>query len=129
MDGIPVIDEVVPDYNATSHLVTFGARSKTADLVDCSAVLDSGQLINTDLETVVRKILAPFKIKLVLSTVQGRLAVPDFQLQPGETAASAITRLCQMHSLVYFDNGQGDLVLAKITLGQAVDTIVHKVGQ
>lgn len=131
VDGISVItgyiDEVLPDYSATSHTVTFAGRSKTADLVDCSAILDAGQIINSDLATITRKILAPFKLKAVLNNLSERLPVADFQLQPGETAAAAIKRLCSVHALIYYDNAQGDLVLSKVEMGTSGADIIHKV--
>lgn len=131
VEGISVIngyiDEVRPNYSATSHKVTFAGRSKTADLVDCSAILGAGQIINSDLETITRKLLAPFKIKAVLNNLSERLAIADFQLQPGETVAAAISRLCAVHGLIYYDNAQGDLMLSKVEMGEAGADIIHKV--
>lgn len=130
VDGMPVmtgyIDEIKPNYAAASHEVTFSGRSKTADLVDCAAMFDTGQVMNDELSAIIRRIVSPFGIQLIFNPI-GSFPIVDFQLQQGETASAAIERLCSMHSLIYHDNAEGNLVISQAKIGLPVGTLIHKV--
>lgn len=130
VDGLLVmtgyIDEIKPNYAATSHEITFSGRSKTADLVDCAAIFDTGQIINDELSSIITKIIQPFGIKLVFNPT-GSFPIVDFQLQQGETAAAAIERLCAMHSLIYHDDAEGNLVISQAKIDLPIGTLIHKV--
>lgn len=131
MNGIPVItgyiDQVTPSYDASTHEVAISMRSKTADLVDCSAIFDTGQIMNSDIQSIIETIIAPFGINLRF-LAQGSFSVPDFQLQQGETASSAIERLCAMYNLVFFDDAEGSLVIIYVDMGPSVGSLIHKIG-
>lgn len=118
------LDEVSPNYDESTHTVTFGGRSKTADLVDCSAIIGTGQILNGTPEEIIRRILAPFKIGLHFNAGL-KNPIPDFQLQPGETAAAAIERICAMNSLVVTDDTEGNLIIEEIGMGISVGELRH----
>jgi prophage tail gpP-like protein len=120
------VDEIAPSYSKDSHEIQISGRSKTCDLVDSSAILETGQVMGSEVVTIVRKILERFKIGLIFNA-QGSFSVPDFQIQQGETAAAAIDRLCAMHSLIFYDNANGDLVITQLELGQSSGQLIHKV--
>lgn len=131
LDGQPVItgflDEISPKYTATSHEVTFSGRSKTCDLVDCSSIIDSGQIISGTPEQIIQRILAPFNINLIFKSSVGFSPIPDFQVQPGETAQSIIEKVCKQTGLVYTDNERGELVVQSIGSGSSIGKLVHNV--
>lgn len=130
VDGILVItgylDEVRPRYDANKHEVVFSGRSKTCDLVDCSAIFETGQIINGTAKEIIQKIIAPFDIELVYQA-DSNPTIPDFQLQQGETAACAIERICNISQLVYTDDAEGRLVIAKIGSGKSSAKLIHNV--
>lgn len=131
INNIPVItgyvDVITPSYNATSHEVAISARSKTCDLVDCSAMLDTGQIMQGDVKNIINKIIEPFGIGLKFKA-SGAFPVIDFQLQQGETASTTIEKLCVEYGLVFMDDAEGNLVITKISTGSSVGSLIHKVG-
>lgn len=131
VDGTPVIrgyvDEVSPSYTRDSHEITFGGRSRTADLVDCSAILATGQMMRSDVASIIRKLLEPYGLRLIYNAASS-FSVPDFQLQQGETVSAAIERLCAAHALVFQDNALGDLVISQVAMDTAAAALIHKVG-
>lgn len=131
IDGTPVItgylDEITPSYSASSHEVKFAGRSKTCDLVDCSAIIDTGQIISGSPKEIIEKVLSPFGIGLVFSSDKPLSPVPDFQVQPGETAQSIIEKVCKQTGLVYTDDADGRLVVQSIGSGVSVGQIIHRV--
>lgn len=131
IDGTPVItgylDEITPSYSASSHEVKFAGRSKTCDLVDCSAIIDTGQIISGSPKEIIEKVLSPFGIGLVFSSDKPLSPVPDFQVQPGETAQSIIEKVCKQTGLVYTDDADGHLVVQSIGSGVSVGQIIHRV--
>lgn len=120
------LDEVRPKYDALKHEITFSGRSKTCDLVDCSAIFETGQIINGTAKEVIQRIISPFGIGLVY-LADSNPTIPDFQLQQGETASCAIERICNMAQLVYTDDADGRLVIAKIGTGKSTAKLFHKI--
>jgi prophage tail gpP-like protein len=129
-DGIPVItgylDEISPTYTSSKHEVTFSGRSKTCDLVDCSAIIDNGQIIGGTPQEIIRSVIKPFDINLIFSSSKPILSIPDFQVEPGETAQSIIDKVCKQTGLIYTDDGYGNLVIQSIGKGLSVGKLIHK---
>lgn len=131
IDGNPVItgylDRIAPRYSATSHEVTFSGRSKTCDLVDCSVIMDAGQILAGNPQTIIKKILQPFGIGLIFQSSDTLKEIPDFQVQPGETAQSIIEKICKRCGLTYTDDAAGNLVVQSVGSGASVATLVHRI--
>lgn len=98
-------DEDAPD----DVRMRVGGRSKTADLVDCSAVHESYSGL-TALQ-IAERVARHFGIAVRAEGDVGE-KFPHFSVQKGETAADAITRATQARGLYPFAVG-GDLVLAR----------------
>ena len=106
-----------------SATVTQGAagRSLTADIVDCSAEL--GQWRNQKVVDIARALTAPYGISVV-DEVQDGTAIPEHQVEPGETVFESIDRLLQVSALLSTDDAYGRLVIAKPgTAGEAGEPI------
>lgn len=131
IDGTTVLtgylDEITPRYSATSHEVTFSGRSKTCDLVDCSAIIETGQIMRGSPQEIIEKVIAPFGIGLVFSSDKPLQPIADFQVQPGETAQSIIEKVCKQTGLVYTDDADGRLVVQSIGSGLSVGQLIHRV--
>jgi prophage tail gpP-like protein len=130
IDGNPVIsgylDRIAPQYNASSHEVTFSGRSKTCDLVDCSAIFPTGQILKGTAQSIIEKVCKPFGIKLLFNATDNS-QIPDFQIQPGETAQSIIEKVCKRTGLTYTDDAEGNLVIAAVGTGNSIGVLTHKI--
>ena len=60
------VDDFIPSYDAREVSWVVSGRSKTSDLVDCSAIYKTGQWTNVTLDRVARDICAPFGIDVVV---------------------------------------------------------------
>ncbi len=129
VDGKKVItgwlDEISPKYSATSHEVTFSGRSLTCDLVDCSAMIETGQILGGSPQEIIERIIEPFGLKLIFNA-QVSKTVPDFQIQPGETVGSIVEKVCKQTGLVFTDNENGDLIVASLGVGPSVGKLIHR---
>lgn len=132
IDGQPVItgylDKITPSYSATSHEVRFSGRSKTCDLVDCSAIIAAGQILSGNAKNILDQVLRPFGIGLVYQATGAAANIPDFQVQPGETAQSIVEKICKQTGLIFTDDASGQLVVQSIGSGSSVGKLVHRVG-
>lgn len=131
IDGDPVItgylDQISPSYSATSHEVKFSGRSKTCDLVDCSAIIEAGQILGGSPQQILEKILAPFGVGLIFKPAGTLPIIADFQVQPGETAQSIVEKICKQTGMVFTDDENGNLVVQSVGTGTSVGRLVHKV--
>jgi len=103
VDGTPI------RYDSTNISVGVTGRSKTADLVDCSAVHKTGQWRGAKIERIAADLARPFGIEVVTVASTGG-AVIEHQIQPGETAFESIDRLLTLRQLLATDDGEGRLV-------------------
>lgn len=105
------VDATPISYDASSVSVSVSGRSKTADLVDCSAQHSSGQWRNVAVLRIAEELAAPFGIKVLAEVDAGRIA--EHQLDPGESVFESIDRLLTQKALLATDNGDGNQVLTR----------------
>lgn len=108
------IDTVAPEFDARHHVITVTGRSKCADLVDCSAEWDGGQIVGSTILEVARKLAQPYGIDVDTLDDPGQ-AVPQFNLSRGETAWAIIERLARYSQLLAYDDTDGNLLLSRVT--------------
>lgn len=106
VDSTPIL------YDKEAVTVAVKGRSKTADLVDCSAVHESGQWKGRTIGKIVESLVQNFGIKVV-DEAKVPEPIPDHQLQPGETVFESIDRLLRLRSLLSTDDADGNLVLTR----------------
>lgn len=130
VDGKPAItgylDSISPSYSETTHEVKFSGRSKTCDLVDCSAIIEAGQIIGGTAREILESVLRPFGIDLVFKPSGNLPTIPDFQVQPGETVQSIVEKVCKQTGMIFTDNENGALVVQSIGNGSSTGRLVHK---
>jgi prophage tail gpP-like protein len=113
------VDRYSPSFDAGSHMVEISGRSKTADLVDSSAVVPGGQFKQLSLLDIASRLAAPFGIPVdALAAIGGPLA--DVQIQQGETVHAVIERLCRLQGLLVSDGPAGLLTLARAGTRRAI---------
>jgi len=119
------VDATPISYDANNISVVVIGRSKTQDLIDCSATHKTGQWRNTKIENITRDLAAPYGVK-VLCEVETGGTVSDHQIDTGETAFESLGRLLSIRQLLSTDNASGELVLVNVgSAGKAYTSLVY----
>jgi prophage tail gpP-like protein len=113
------VDDVDISYDAGSHTVNVRGRDKTGDIVDCSAIHQSGAWANAPLDRIAKDLCAPFGIGVQVETHIGE-PFPKWQIQEGETVFECIERAARMRGVLLNSDGQGNLVITRASSGSAV---------
>jgi len=117
------VDSTPLRYDANSVSVTISGRSKTEDLIDCSAPTQPGQFTNRSLAQIVSTLAQPFGVNVVSSTPESS-SLTSFQIDYGETISEALNRLLGLEQVLAFDNADGDLVLDTVGNEKATTALV-----
>ncbi|HDR2353268.1 TPA: baseplate protein [Enterobacter roggenkampii] len=104
------VDSTPLRYDANSVSASIAGRSKTEDLIDCSAPTQPGQFTNRSLAQIVSMLAQPFGVPVVSAT-QESATLTSFQIDYGETISEALNRLLGLEQVLAFDNEDGALVL------------------
>ncbi len=107
------IDKIDPRYDERSHTIDIAGRSKTLDLVDCSAAPDPSEWHDRKLDQIISELVKPFGLTVRTETDVG-LPFVVFKLEPSEAIHSAIVRAAAQRAVLVTDNGDGDLVLTRV---------------
>ncbi|MEA9422406.1 phage tail protein [Aeromonas caviae] len=110
------VDDFIPSYDANEVSWVVSGRSKTGDLVDCSAIFKTGSWSNVKLDQVARDICAPFNIEVVVECDLGDV-FPRVTIEQGESCFELLDRLAKQRAVLLTPNERGQLVLT-----QASDT-------
>lgn len=110
------VDIYAPSHAASAHAVRVTGRSRTADLIDCSALVPGGQFKKYGLAAIARALAQPFGIDVTVEADAGA-AFADVQVQQGESCFELIERLCRVRALLASDGARGDLVLTRAGAG------------
>ncbi|HEY1029747.1 MAG TPA: hypothetical protein VGE28_19200 [Pseudomonas sp.] len=102
------LDEVLPDYDATTHTIVANGRSKAADLVDCSG--KEQRFANRTLQQVAAALAQPYGIEVV-DTVGATKPLRSFVLEGGQPIAEAIERAAQLRGARVVSDAQGRLLI------------------
>lgn len=93
------VDDTSFQYNADSLTLTVRGRSKTGDLVDSSAVRQSGRWSNATLRTIAADLCDPFNIDVTVDPLEGLTdTFKRYAIEPGESCFDAIQRACRLRS-------------------------------
>lgn len=104
------VDSVSISYDAGSHEITIAGRSKTADLVDCSAA--SSQYKNQSLSQIAAALCQPFGIDVKTEASAGG-AFLSYKPDEGVQVFEALEKLAGLRGLLLMDNAAGDLVITQ----------------
>lgn len=107
------VDRVVPEIQDKTHTIAVTGRGKCADLVDCSGIWPGYQISATNALDIALKLGKPYGITATnLSDAGPR--IPQFNLNPGETAYSVIERVCRFAALLVYEGADGNIILSRI---------------
>jgi len=121
------IDQVNVGYDATSHNIQIMGRDKTSDLVDCSFVSGTNEWKNISVESIIKRLCAPYDITVVVDdSVAADVSKKEksFKTNEGETVSEAILRLCENKAVLPLTFGDGQLTLTRAGVTRAADTFV-----
>lgn len=113
------IDRLSATLADTVHAITVSGRDRTADLVDCSAVHSPGSWRNVPLRKIVEDLVKPFGITVQITGDAGP-NIPQFALQQGEAAWSAIERLLKFRGLIGWTQSNGSLLIGQPAKGAVI---------
>jgi prophage tail gpP-like protein len=116
------IDKVSPALSATDHGITITGRSKSADLVDCSAVHSPGHWINQTVKQLAEIFAKPFGVPVVCRADVGA-PIASFKLEQGETAFEALDRALKQRELLAMSFGNGGILIDKVGSGTAPEPL------
>lgn len=116
LGGDVVITGYINRFTATidkgSHTLRVSGRSKSQDLIDCSAEWPSGQISGSNALQVAQKLAAPYGVTVSATADPGK-AIPQFNLIIGESPFDIIERVCRYSGLLVYDKPDGSIVLAQ----------------
>jgi len=102
------LDEVLPDYDATSHTIAASGRSKASDLIDCSG--KDQRFDGQTLLQIATTLAEPYGIE-VIDTVGADKPFREFALEDGQPIAEAIERAAQIRGARIVSDAEGRLVI------------------
>lgn len=104
------VDRVEPAYNATQRGIHVAGRSKTGDLVDCSAVVPGGQFKGYKLDAIGNQLCKPFGVQVLAKADLGE-TFSDVSVEPGSTVFRTLDDLARSRGVVLHDDPSGRLVI------------------
>lgn len=108
------VDSVVNAIEAESQTISVAGRDKTADLVDCAAVVGTGEQLNRNIFEIAKVLAEPLGVTVKLdSGVDAGAPFVNFSIQPGETVFEALTRAAKLRGMLWSTDGLGNLLLTK----------------
>lgn len=115
------VDATPIRYDGKSVSVGVKGRSKTADLVDCSAIHKTGQWRNAKIERIAADLAAPFNLEVIAEASTGA-AIVEHQIQPGETVFECIDRLLTLRQMLSTDDAEGRVIFISAGSGGKAGT-------
>jgi len=115
------LDEVNIDIDSSQLIIKVNGRSKTADLVDCSAeFLPSNSWNNTSLVTIIRDLLDTYNLSLdyISSAAYDQSNKISLTINAGESVFEILDRECKKRGILPVTNPYGELEL--ITTGDRI---------
>jgi prophage tail gpP-like protein len=107
------IDKVSPSFSASDHAISITGRSKSADLVDCSAVHKPGHWRGLTALELASVLAEPFGVSVIAMSDVGA-PFPSFKLEQGETAFEALDRCLKQRELLACSYGNGGILLVRV---------------
>lgn len=117
-------DKLGVSISAGKRGLTLSGRSKTGDLVDCSAT--GSEFLNLDLQEIAEKQCEPFGILVVFKTDPGA-AFPSIRIEPGQTVFQLLDKLARQRKILMYPSYDGNLVFAPQAEARATTALVQGV--
>lgn len=111
------VDRYAASISASQHTVRIQGRSKSADLVDCSAFIGSANDVQTQVPDakalqIAQKIAKPYGVTITSLAGDGA-EIKQFLINLGETCWDVIDRLLRISGFVAYDMPDGSVMFAR----------------
>ena len=116
------VDATPISYDESSITIDIEGRSKTADLVDCSATNKPAQWKGATIATIIKALSAEYGIDVVVD-FDDKEIIKEFQFERGDSPFDAIDKLRKQRNLIICDDAEGRVVIAKIGQYKADDKL------
>ena len=135
------VDRYVSSISPAQHTIRIEGRSKSEDLVDCSAIVENTsagstptqglQILNGDAISIARQLAKPYNVEIKTSFTGPLPPIPQLNIMLGETAWEIIDRVTRYSELIPYDLPDGSLMFASVgtesmasgfTIGQNVES-------
>ena len=117
------IDKVGIPVDANNQNYQVNGRSKTQDLVDCSADNEPGSWEKISALNLIKELCAPYNIEVRNEVSLGE-DIKKFSLNTGESPFEAIQRICQDRGVLCLSDVDGKLVLTSAGIVSAYDKLI-----
>jgi prophage tail gpP-like protein len=118
------VDRYTSAISASQHTIRVEGRSMSEDLVDCSAVVKKTsagntptqglQIRNGDVLSIVRALAAPYGVTVQCDAPGPFRAIPQFNINLGETVWEIIDRITRYSKLIAYDMPDGSIMLSEV---------------
>lgn len=109
------VDELAFEYDAQSASLNVSGRSKTGDLVDCSAISGTGLWNKATIVQIASDLCSPFGISVsaFVAGVDHLAPFNRFRLEPGETVMEALMRAAETRGVLFLTDADGNLTIER----------------
>jgi prophage tail gpP-like protein len=117
------VDRYESSISPGAHTIRVQGRSKSCDLVDCSALVENStagsavtpgmQVVNGSTLGIIRKLAAPYGVTVQSTAGEGETP-PQFNINLGETVWDVADRLTRWSQMIPYDLPDGSLMLAAL---------------
>jgi prophage tail gpP-like protein len=112
------VDRYAAAISPAQHTIRVSGRSKSEDLVDCSAVFGDiskpgFQTVNGTTLALVEQLAAPYSVN-VKTTAGDGVTIPQFNINLGETPWEIIDRVTRYSQMLVYDLPDGSIMLAHV---------------
>jgi prophage tail gpP-like protein len=118
------VDRYASSISAGNHTVRVDGRSKSCDLVDCSALVEGVsagetsspgmQVVNSDVLSISQKLAKPYNVTVQTNSDGPFPLIPQFNINLGETVWDIIDRITRYSGLLVYDMPDGSVMLATV---------------
>jgi prophage tail gpP-like protein len=113
------VDLVESMMDATTHTIRVAGRSKTADLVDCSCLIEGGEFRDSSFAAICNAVASPFGVAVKDPARAGQRPIPAEAADQTETCFAFLERLSRMAGLLLTDDAEGALLLGRLSEARA----------
>jgi len=118
IDGITLItgyiETVERNVAPGQHIIALTVKSKSMDLIDCSAEFSTYQMNQTTALKIMQKVAAFAGIDIVSADGYGNTAVPQFSVILTETAYEIIERIARIAAVLFYDRPDGNIEVSRV---------------
>lgn len=107
------VDQYTTSIAGREHTIRAAGRSKTGDLIDCSAIWPRQQMVATDIVDLAEKLAEPYGVEVVGLVGTGLTRLPQFNINKGDTVFEVLEHWNRFSATLCYDDPQGRLVIAR----------------